>query len=314
MFHAFMGQSHYRPMNALIKREYPNADLIWITDDPSPLNGPRTSVFRVFIDADFTIRTEKDKGSFDPSTIFTGLAVSKPHTVVNGLDYYPSYWDMDPDQRYVYLEWLMDVSQPVDMGYVFTYYYGLERHLLLGKRHLAFGEIVRLRRYHKNRSFLNYSQNAMIFTCLHHREIQPLLSLEPTDQLTGFGPVNLLLAHQLGLNLSAENVAWVCTHLDPKAKTAMKQDPELLIRCTESVLADRFGESGYPFVELHPSIDIEKVRMPAYSNYSFPRDIRFVDLPDFTRDLGYRQQMGSIFLQAHQLYKAERAAQRKERR
>ncbi|MCI0564532.1 MAG: TerB N-terminal domain-containing protein, partial [Nitrososphaera sp.] len=76
----------------------------------------------------------------DPSTIFTRLAVRAPRDMasVPHPPYYPSYMELSPEQRWVYLSWLKDVRQPIYIGYVFIYYYGLERHLLLGDYDSAF--------------------------------------------------------------------------------------------------------------------------------------------------------------------------------
>ena len=66
--------------------------------------------------------------------IYVGSLVIRPSdpTAVPTPDYYPSYAGLSPEQRWVYLNWLTDVSQPVYIGYVFLYYYGLERQLLSG--------------------------------------------------------------------------------------------------------------------------------------------------------------------------------------
>ena len=61
------------------------------------------------------------------------------------IGYYPSYKNLKAENRYVYLNWLRDVTAPIPIGYVFIFYYGLERHLLFGKFEQAFDMIVKLR-------------------------------------------------------------------------------------------------------------------------------------------------------------------------
>lgn len=300
-------------MTTPTRYNYPANDLLWVSDDTPPAYLPGTASVRIRLDQDFNAVLDYQSHDYDPSTIFTRLPIAKPIPGMDTLDYSPSYIEMDPHQRYTYLHWLRDITQPIDIGYVFTYYYGLERHLLLGKRHKAFGEIVRLRRWHKNRRFQQYSRKALLFSCLHHHDIRPLLELSKQDQLQEFGAVSLLLAHKLKLNLSAENVAWVCAGLDRRPKAAIDQDFPLLCRCVEDVLVRLFGELCYPFGEISPSIDTERIRITAYSNYSFPAQIRFVDVPDFTKDPGFRAAMFTIFNKAYANFKKERAIQRKQR-
>jgi len=48
-------------------------------------------------------------------------------------DYYPTYAGLNPEQRWIYLNWLQNPSESINIGYVFLYYYGLERQLLFRK-------------------------------------------------------------------------------------------------------------------------------------------------------------------------------------
>jgi hypothetical protein len=83
------------------------------------------------------------------------------------LGYWPSYQGASPDCRKRYLDWLASGKQStdIDIGYVFLYFYGLERRLLLdtpppAEIQALVQELERLRSlYHSNRSFDRYSQN-----------------------------------------------------------------------------------------------------------------------------------------------------------
>lgn len=72
----------------------------------------------------------------DPSTIDPNAPVQKGTAV--SLGYYPSYQGLTPAQRFIYLSWLANGRHEpsVDIGYVFLFFYGLERrvitHLLQG--------------------------------------------------------------------------------------------------------------------------------------------------------------------------------------
>ena len=93
--------------------------------------------------------------------------VEAPHEQVStDLPYWPSYYAATPEQRSHYLDWLVGGrSDPgVAIGYVFIYFYGLERRVLVdGEDHLPIAEeILRLQGiYGANRSFRNYSSSLL---------------------------------------------------------------------------------------------------------------------------------------------------------
>jgi tellurite resistance protein len=104
----------------------------------------------------------------EPSAIITSLPVasSSAHPLVD-FGYYPSYDRISAEQRRCYLEWLSAGRTDVDptqrsLGYVFIFFYGLERRIILdGDRDPSLlQEIIRLLEYygpaHKSRSLKSY--------------------------------------------------------------------------------------------------------------------------------------------------------------
>lgn len=99
--------------------------------------------------------------------IDASLKVANSAILGEKLGYWPSYRTISPSARFSYLQWLSSgKSDPtVDIGYVFLYFYGLERRLLADRppveeeTHLL-AEVVRLRSiYSDNHSFSGYSRN-----------------------------------------------------------------------------------------------------------------------------------------------------------
>lgn len=107
----------------------------------------------------------------DPSLINPELEVARSDADTAGatMTYWPSYSDIQPSARRAYLQWLASgKSDPqAYIGYVFLYFYGLERRLLIDRpsREEAgklVAEIERLRRvYAANRSFDGYSRGLL---------------------------------------------------------------------------------------------------------------------------------------------------------
>lgn len=87
--------------------------------------------------------------AWDPSLIELGLHVdAQKASQASDLPYWPSYRAASPAQRAVYQTWLIGKRQDpgVAIGYVFIFFYGLERRILCDHRdHAAIGtELIRL--------------------------------------------------------------------------------------------------------------------------------------------------------------------------
>lgn len=132
----------------------------------------------------------------EPSAISEKLIFIEPKNIslIEKLDYYPSYKSLNPEQRWIYLNWLIDIDSVIDIGYVFIFYYWLERHLFFGNTELAFDTIMRLRTIFNNRSFLNYSSSALIATSIiNQRKDWALKYFEAQKQYKDFSPSSIYL-------------------------------------------------------------------------------------------------------------------------
>jgi uncharacterized tellurite resistance protein B-like protein len=105
-----------------------------------------------------------DAAMIDPSwTVAKHVGQNVPE-----MGYWPSYRDMRPQQRLVYLRWLEGgrVDPNIQIGYVFVFYYGLERRLLVDGLDVQpiVTEVKRLRGIHAdNGSFAGYSERLLAF-------------------------------------------------------------------------------------------------------------------------------------------------------
>ena len=131
----------------------------------------------------------------------------------DGLSYWPAYHSITASQRWAYLQWLADGrSDPhIDIGFVFLYFYGLERRLFLDgamqEADLLVAEVQRLQTiYGTNRSFRFYSANFLESAGLLKGAFAPtpVLSLEKV----GF-ELPLTLRTAIGLKLrNGEKLSW----------------------------------------------------------------------------------------------------------
>jgi uncharacterized tellurite resistance protein B-like protein len=104
----------------------------------------------------------------EPSAIILSLRVADVAAhPLQQLGYYPSYDKILPEQRRCYLQWLAAGRKDSDpsqrsLGYLFIFFYGLERHILLDRDRdpALIEEIIRLLQHygpaHKSRSLRSY--------------------------------------------------------------------------------------------------------------------------------------------------------------
>ncbi len=102
----------------------------------------------------------------DASLIESGLPVSSSGKFAEQLPYWPSYRAASPPQRSRYLDWLIGgrCDPNVELGYVFIYFYGLERRSIVDRAdHAAIAfEILRLLpMYGYSRSFRRYASSLL---------------------------------------------------------------------------------------------------------------------------------------------------------
>jgi len=119
-------------------------------------------------------RRSSHVGATDPSEIILSAEVRRPRGPVPDMGYWPWYSRIDPEHRYLYLDWLASGKSvlPPAEGLLFLYYYGLERRLLVDQqeKEWALREVVRLRRLDEprkgtrdGRSFRLYSSALLWF-------------------------------------------------------------------------------------------------------------------------------------------------------
>ena len=289
--------------------EIENKDLLFISYDKEAPTSYHGLSFEIYLDPYGHVDFQKvDHVISDPSTIYVCLPICKSNDELP-LSYYPNYIDLLPEQRYTYLNWLRNVDEPIDIGYVFLYYYGLERHLLVGDFEKAYNQIIRLRNVHKNKSFLKYSEAALIQSCIMKDRMDLLISLGGRTEISGFSNAQFLVAYNMDNDLSSQNLFDVFYRAIPLSKKAIKENRSLLDDCVNSVLISEYGKDSFDINRF----DIDKIPSSQeirFANYSFPLDIRQVQITDFYRSKGLMGEIEVIFKLAYENYKKKIAFNR----
>lgn len=286
---------------------FPNLDLLFISDkDPSGISvGLSVTISISIYSGEIKFHNnERD----DPSTIFLKLPINKPTRPGNmePLGYYPSYAGLGPEQRWVYLNWLQDVTKEVDIGYVFVYYYGLERHLLTGKFEGAFDEILKLRRSHRNKSFLAYSESSLVSSSLLMKRPDKLTELLKHNVISNFSNPLFLIAYYNKYNLSAENLMLIFDRMSGLNKRYFKADRQQFQNILSEVLNEHFGINSLPFANNYDVSETANARYPLFANISLPDNIRTPDLPNFYAHERLMHDLKDLFQITHARFKTRK--------
>jgi tellurite resistance protein len=161
------------------------------------------------------------------------VARSDPDTAGSLMQYYPSYQSIDPRCRLAYLQWLSSARDDpaANIGYVFLYFYGIERRLMLDRtsaeRPALIEEVERLRGvYARNGSFDRYSR-ALLDAALLLDADGKLYERSPRIEARSFGELPLGIRAAIGQLLHEKKPvpaewmsAWFLAHPETRLGTA----------------------------------------------------------------------------------------------
>lgn len=260
----------------------PTRSLLWITDeDTSKISSPMS--IRINIDVGNRTANVDDGHNFfgEPSLIWKKLPIKPNSDLEKKPMYYPSYSALSPKHRFQYLDWLQDVTKPTNLSYVFLYYYGLERHMLVGDFDSAVKEILRLLKNHTQGSFKSYATTALIAASAFRKKPEivikaPFLLEEPSNE-------SLILKKMADKHLSANDIVGLSYKAGFKNKRYIKMHPDLF----NTQLQENINEFEKAHGNIFGTFDIKKlpkVRSGVFANMSLPSDVRAIEVPNLIGD------------------------------
>lgn len=183
-----------------------------------------------------------DKSFEEPSAISIHLSLSKENP--EELGYWPRYENMSPEQRYGYLMWLTDIDQKSDIGYVFTFFYGLERWIQTDRHEEAIKLIIRLKKHYDeiSNSFNGYSNNALIYYAMLYKNPYYLQFINPNGSATYLMITKGVLNHKL----TAEEIMDSSKSFGWTNQRYIKSYPDIFKKHLESLILEKFHEEDYP--------------------------------------------------------------------
>lgn len=297
-------------------------DLIWIGDGPRKNYQNQSQSCETYQFDGFSINVSIF-GAEEPSLLYLKLPLKEPRNLssVERPPYYPFYNELTPEQKWMYWKFLSDPYNPQnDIGYVFIFYYGLERHLLYGEFEKAFNVILKLRDVYDNKSFQTYSSSALILSSmLHKRPDYAEKFISSLDKEYEFQiPAELYLLCKFGLNMPI--TVWDIMHFYKAFgftnNRYIKNNSDLFYKnlcknLRDLTKGDDVVYAGQFFSKTALS-KAKKISIPIFANVSIRE--KEIQIPDITRASKFTGSMFMLLDKSHEDTKKELAQIRKQQK
>lgn len=287
----------------------PTKSLLWTTDEDTSRIEHAGSINVVVTQDGFY---KKENGFYsEPSLIWTKLSIKPNDDLAQEAMYWPSYSSFSPEIRYQYLNWLRDITQPTNLSYVFLYFYGLERHLLVGDYDAAVDEIARLLAAHPKKSFVQYASQSLIVASLAKERLDiidrvPSLLEEEIDEA-------LALRIIKGTTMSPDDVISISSKVGFSNKRYIKLYPDIFKEELQKNI-DEFEKQFGNLLSTFKLEDFKREETTVFANLSIPEHIRHIKVPVILEDKKFNQGMHNLLQAAHDGVKARIATGDVERR
>lgn len=279
-------------------------DLLWFADGPYKNYREDDSSEEINING---FKIKFSLGNNEPSLIYTKQPIKKPKNIdeISSPNYFPSYSGLNPYQRWIYLDWLTDINKEINIGYVFIFYYGLERHLLTDKFDAAFDMILNLRKIHKNNSFLTYSLCSLIFSAMYKKrpdKLEDFLQSLATDEFNSYSSLYLLAKYISTKKLNADELISISKSVGFTNHRYIKNEPDLFKKILNTVLVEMYSEP-YLIIENFSLNNLPLVTVPLTANYSLPDEKRWAKIPNLSENTQFKEVVYSLLHGTHEAVK-----------
>ena len=289
----------------------PTRSLVWITDeDPSLAESPMSINITISLTENGGVESSMKKKGFysEPSLIWTKLPVEENNELETEAMYYPRYAAFDSGHRYQYLNWLRDITQPTNLSYVFLYFYGLERHMLIGDYDGAVDEIIRLMKHHKKGSFISYATRSLIVASIARDRMDvvkraPFILEEEVDEA-------LALRIMLGTPLTGEDVMQMAYSVGFKNHRYIKLYPEQFEETLNGKIVE-FEKQFGPILKIFDIGSFKREPRSVFANMSIPDDYRVVKVPQIVSNQKFKTAMFNLLQATHDSIKEDLREKRK---
>lgn len=287
----------------------PTRSLLWVTDDdPELAENPMSIGIVITITPDGIDAKDKEKGFYsEPSLIWKQAPIKENSDLRKKALYWPSYMKLSPEERYQYLRWLSNITQPTNLSYVFLYFYGLERHLLIGNYDIAVDEISKLLQYHPKGSFVNYATTSLIVASLAKKRMDiikrvPSILEQETDEA-------LALRIMKGGSMTPDDIISLASRVGFMNRNYLNRSPKLFKQFLSQSIREYEEKNGV----LLTSFDPKAFRLQdsgVFANLSIPEQYRVVKVPQIIENTNFKKTIRGLLESAHKKVKENKKIQK----
>lgn len=276
-------------------------DLLWFTNGPYKNIARETQIFdNGFYFFEISFQSE-------PSAINVHLPIAEG-TTDQRIGYYPAYDKLTSVERFIYLKWLQDISQPINISYVFIFYYGLERFLFTEKIEQAVEMIFELKKYHsENNSFNSYSNDAILIAAMMAKRPDWIARLNPRCLSA---PLYATIKGAVTKCFSTHEIILFSKKVGWTNQRYIKNEPQKFEANLALSLKEKFGTNKFmikeeQYKEITDSITI------FLANYSLSQESRFSELPNILSHPDIQSSLYALLQEAHEKTKLQLREERK---
>lgn len=293
-------------------------DLIWIADGKYR-NYKQKQEHRNTFDSNGLRISISFMDREEPSLIYTNQKISKPQNInsVERPSYFPTYSDLNPEQKWIYLNFLVDpFNSSFDIGFVFILYYGLERHLLSGNFEKAIDVLLKLRDVHTNKSFQAYSANAIILSCMIHQRGDLVLkfinSLDKEHEFAFSDNLFLICYYSFDLHLLPKDIMRMAKTFEFSNQLYIKKHPNLFLEFLTDTLKNNTGKD---FIDLKQYLTKKEIAQIKTQKVGIFANVSIMDnsvpIPLLSENFKLKKEMYDFLKISHDKVKIELARMKK---
>lgn len=244
-------------------------------------------------------------------TIFSNFKIidSVPKEDVPKSDYsirpYLIYRNLPPENRFKYLFWLKDISQPIDRHYVYMYLECLEHRGIYNDTEPVIKEITLIMKFHSEKTIQNRCSVALNNICFYREQLEKLFSIYKSDKLISMSNPLLVFFIQKNIDLEASDIFSIFKSLKFKLSIAKGME-EHYLKAIELVLEKRFKERKMPFGSIYSYHDVPKVKSNFINNFNLNTEINYVRVPEVWYLSDFNEKLNEIYLESYSIFKSNK--------
>jgi hypothetical protein len=247
-----------------------------------------------------TTETDDQPNYFsEPSLIWTQLPVKPNSDLEEKPMYYPCYSRLTPEHRFQYLSWLKNVEEKTNLSYVFLYFYGLERQLLIGNFESALEETIRLVNSHEQK-FRSYISRSLIGVALYRKKLDIIEKIPFI--LEEINNPSLCIRAMMGKSLSAKEIISMSSFAKFSNRRYINKFPNIFEKELDKVIMDFEKERGPMWVQIDlKSLPQSEERV--FLNLSIPDKIAMIKWPQLIHNAKFANLLYKFLYDTHKRVK-----------